>query len=144
MQSSRKHIHMCCSIQPHRHTDTSSHENNLNHHIKTSCMLMYICSHWFLFLIPLGSFTRWSYTYCFCFLCPGLFNPVVLHMICQDIFQPWSYVQHQWFQFMIMLHAQIIIHLHFMIMLSIHNFFIKHKHKHFISSFSQHKSYNLF
>jgi hypothetical protein len=40
MQSSRKHIHMRCVIQPHRHINTSSmkttsdqHEDTIKHHI---------------------------------------------------------------------------------------------------------------
>lgn len=41
---------MCCSIQPHRYIDTSSHENILKHHKTMLCMLMYVCFLRFLFV----------------------------------------------------------------------------------------------
>jgi hypothetical protein len=140
MQSSRNHIRMLCSIQTHRHNDTSSHENTLKYKPCHTLLSCYACSSsvlvgfyfWcpealylvvlhMLFLMPwgfipggltlvlilcsvsnaLGLYSQWSYTGSF--WCPEALYLMILHMLCQDIFQPWSYIQCQWFHFMLML-----------------------------------------
>jgi hypothetical protein len=74
-------IHTFCLIQTRRHTDTSSHENELKH---KSCHTSsyYACS------------SSNLVGFCFCFWCSRALCPVVLHMLFlmpRGFYTQWSY-----------------------------------------------------
>jgi len=99
MQSSCNCIHMCCSIQPHRYTDTSTHENNLKHVTYHHAMH---APHLFSFYFNAkGDATQWP----FLSLCQRGRSPVVFHNTMPKGMQPSGISTY-------MLHAQIIFHVH--------------------------------
>jgi hypothetical protein len=59
-----KNIHMLFPIKTHRHINTSSHENILKHHIKQCYICLSFVLIGFCFWCP-GTLCRWSYTYLF-------------------------------------------------------------------------------